>query len=177
MGLFGGKNHHELAVQWLTHLTAQLYEMTTSSDEVAPFLRFELPDSRFRYMLFCLSDVHVACCGCMKNPDAVLNEVASIVLNYCYEDYQTFFGEKPDGQDAANRVGSHVQDFLHRWSAYVDILSGGNWQAGLGLVVGMIHDCESTNDLQSSDTERLLFVASWILERNPDAEKIFRKNT
>jgi hypothetical protein len=55
------------------------------------------------------------------------------------------------------------------------LTSGGNMAAGNSIVATMIHDCESADEIQSSDTERLVFVASWIVERFPDAREVFRK--
>jgi len=172
MGLFGGKDLHKRQVDCLLNLAWQLYEMTTESDEVSPHLKFERPDSLFRYMLFCLGTVHVACAPLMKNPDAVLNEAGYIHVNYCVQNLDTFFGEKLDPQEAANR-SVLLQDILHRWSAWVDITAGGNMDAGNSIVATMIHDCESADEIQSSDIERLIFVASWIVARFPDARKVF----
>lgn len=173
MGLFGGKNLHNRQVDRLIHLATQLFEMTTELEEVSPHLRFERPDSLFRYMLFCLGTVHVACAPLEKNPDAVLNEAGYAVVNCCIQEMDTFFGEKLDPQEAANRAVL-LQDFLHRWSAWVDITEGGNVHAGNNIVATMIHDCESAEEISSSDTERLVFVASWIVTRFPDARKVFR---
>ena len=113
MGLFGGKDLHKRQVDCLLNLAFQLYEMTTESDEVSPHLKFERPDSLFRYLLFCLGTVQVGCAPLMKNPDAVLNEVGHTIVNYCYHESDTFFGEKPDPQEAANRAVL-LQDFLHQ---------------------------------------------------------------
>jgi len=64
----------------------------------------------------------------------VLNEILhNIVTGAVTVDSQLFFGGPIDPQEAANKAGEYIGDYLHRWSAYVDIVQGGNSAAGTGL--------------------------------------------
>ena len=71
-----------------------LYETTTAGKSGAPsVLTFQLRDSRFRYLVFCLSTVQMACARHMKNPDAILNDLLhTVVTGAIGADPQQFFG-------------------------------------------------------------------------------------
>lgn len=80
-------------------------------------------------------------------------------------DAQFFFGGPVDPQQAANSAGKYLQDYLHRWSAYVDIIKGGNLLAGTSIVAGMLRDTESDIPPTQEDTRRLWQLATWIEAR------------
>jgi hypothetical protein len=99
----------------------------------------------------------------MRNPDAVLNDLLhTAVTGAIGVDPQQFFGGPVDPQQAANRAGQHLQDYLHRWSAYVDIAKGDNAAAATGIVAGMLRHSESDNLPTQEDTRRLWQLAVWI---------------
>ena len=167
LGLFGGKSTHKKQVDAAVRVLDNLFEKTTGGGSDAPLvLKFEVPDSRFRYIVFCLSAVQMACARRMKNPDAVLNDLLHRVVAVAIKlDPQQFFGGPVDPQQAANRAGEYIQDYLDRWSAYVDIVSGGNVAASTGIVTGMLRHTESASPPTQEDVRRLLPLARWIEER------------
>src|SRR5205814_4818184 len=67
---------HEKQVAAVTRIVAKLFERTLYPvrGDAPQVLQFEVPDSRYRYLIFCFSTVHTVCARRMKNPDAVLNE-------------------------------------------------------------------------------------------------------
>ena len=167
MGWFGGKSGHKQNVESMLGLAFKLYENTSQSNPELPPLHFERADSRCRYFLFCLSTIHLACASKMKNPDAVLNECVQTLFRYCLSDQQTFFGGTVEPQEAVNKVAPCLQDYLQRWSSYVDIVSGGNHLAAQNIVSAMIHDTESATPPSPADTQRLDNVALWV-QKNLD---------
>lgn len=158
MGWFGGKTSHEKAVIAVMTVQHNLFEKSTvrQSGDFPHVLKFELSDSRFRYYLFCFSTVVAACARHMKNPDAVLNDILQrAIINAAGEARQQFLGdESVTPQAIADRAGLYVQEYLHRWSAYVDIV-GGNPSAATGIVVGMLRHAESTRPAAEDDAIRL----------------------
>jgi hypothetical protein len=137
-------------------------------------MKFDLRDSRFRYFVFCISTVQMACARRMKNPDAVLNDLLHVAVGGAIGvDPQGFFGGPVDDpQQAANSAGEYLEEYLHRWSAYVDIVGGGNAAAATGIVAGMLRHAESANPPTQEDTRRLWPLAAWIegsLEAMTDA--------
>jgi hypothetical protein len=102
----------------------------------------------------------------MENPDAVLNDVLhTVVAGAVGTDPQHFFSGPVDPQQAANKAGEYLQNYLHRWSTYVDIVKGGNAAAATGIVAGMLRHTESENPPTQEDARRLWPLATWIEER------------
>jgi hypothetical protein len=164
---FGGKSAHKKEVDAAFKVLGNLFEKTTEGGSDAPLvLKFALRDSRFRYFIFCLSTVQMACARRMGNPDAVLNDLLhTMVIGAISVDPQQFFGGPVDPQQAANKGGEYLQDYLHRWSAYVDIVKGGNTAAATGIVGGMLRHTESDSAPTQEDSRRLWDLAIWIEER------------
>lgn len=164
MAWFGGKSTHKKEVDAAGRVLGNLFEKTTDGGSNAPLvLKFELPDSRYRYFVFCLSTVQMACARRMKNPDAVLNELLHTVVTAAISvDPQKFFGGPVEPQRAANQAAEYLQDYLHRWSAYVDITGGGNAAAATGIIAGMLRSTESPAPVSEADAGRLWPLATWI---------------
>ena len=78
------------------------------------------------------------------------------------EGVQELFGGRVDTQEAANQGAMYLQDLLHRWSAYVDIVKGGNRQSGTTIVCSMLRSTESNDPAGQTDGQRLWPLALWI---------------
>ena len=168
MGWFGGKSTHKKEADAALTVLCNLFEKTTVGGLDAPLvLKFELRDSRLRYFVFCLSAIQMACARRMKNPDAVLNDLAHRVVALAIDaEPQQFLGGPPDDpQHVATKAAECLQDYLHRWSAYVDIVDGGNAAAATGIVAGMLRHTESQNPPTQEDVRRLWPLATWIEQR------------
>lgn len=163
MGWFGGQSSHKKEVDAAFHVLLKLFETTTEGGSDAPLvLKFDLPDSRFRYIVFCLSTVVTACARRFKNPDAMLNELLHMVVASANGMPQLFFGGVVDPQKAANKAAEYVHDYLHRWSAYVETVGSSNAAAATNIVAGMLRHTESENPATQEDARRLWPLASWI---------------
>jgi len=176
MGWFSGKSTHQKQVEEAIRISTNLYEDTKPGAAAAPApLHFCLPDSQYRYLLFCLSAMQTACASKMKNPDAVLNECFDLMIRLCTTegDRVFFFGRPVDAQEAANQGGAYLQDFLHRWSAYVDIVQGGNRQTGTAIICSMLRCVESDDPAGPTDGPRIWPLALWIENGLPAMRKAF----
>jgi len=175
MGWFGGKKRHEKEVEAAVLVATNLYEATKPDvADVAARLHYKLPDSGYRHLIFCLSTMQMACASKMKNADAVLNEVLHLLIAYAAADSaQELTGGTVDQQELANQGAAHLQEFLHRWSAYVDIVDGGNRKSGTIIVCGMLLSVESKTEASSSDSQRLWPLALWIENALPEMRSAF----
>jgi len=119
-------------------------------------MQFGLPDSRYRYLLFCLSATITACAPEMKDPDAVANDcLRALTLIAATEHVKDFFDGPVSLQDVANNGAAYLEAFLSDWSRYVDLdREGGASEAG-ALICSMIHSTESTEPVGTADEERL----------------------
>ena len=138
-------------------VASNLYLHTIPGAEDAPVpLQFSLPDSRYRYLVFCLSAVATACAREMKNHDAVVNKcLYSLVMWTTTENVQEFFGGPVNPQDVANNGAAHLQEFLNNWSRYVDLDKEGRYTEGVDLICSMIHTTESNVPAGKADEKRL----------------------
>lgn len=177
MGVEGNSNHQK-QVAAMTKIAVNLYEQTYAVPALRGTtpLRFELLDSRFRYLIFCLSIVHSVCAPRMKNPDAVLNACAQALISNALdvEDADGIF-DRPvsDRQRVANDGMGYLEDFLHRWSAYIDVARARNRQAATGLVASMLRTTESDAPSDSTDGPRLWPLALAFEDRFKDIAGAF----
>jgi hypothetical protein len=112
-------------------------------------------------MFFCLATAHVVAAAKMKTPDAVLNDCwQTMVMLSLAPDGRTLAGPSVP-QEAANLAAGCVQDFLHRWSSYVDVARG-NPTAATALIAAKLKDVESTTAATAGDADRFLPLARWI---------------
>lgn len=168
MGWFTGKATHRRQVDSALTVVGNLFEKTTDGGADAPLvLSLGLPDSRYRYLMFCLSTMQTACAQRMKNPDAVLNECLQALVKFALSHPAKFIGASTGPQKAANDGAGLVQDYLHRWSSYVDVFHGGNTEAATMLVCSMLRSTEAAVPGREGDAQRLLPLACWIEARLP----------
>jgi hypothetical protein len=96
----------------------------------------------------------------------VLNELLHrIVSGALLADPNGILGGPTEPQDAANRGAKYVQEYLHRWSCYLEVRDGGNRAAAISLIVGMLQTVESEGLPNAAQVERLFPLGEWI-ERN-----------
>jgi hypothetical protein len=159
MGWFNRKPDHDKTVNAVINISTQLYEKLASSGAQAPEIRFLLPDSRYRCILFSLSTVYATVANRMHKPDAVLYECSQLITQYCLQNSQAFLGGASSPQTVANNGGEYLQEYLNRWSSY--ITAGPGTPAGLGIVASMFQHIESASPLSDSDVSRVQTLATW----------------
>jgi hypothetical protein len=159
MGWFSRKPDYDKTVNTVINLSTQLYEKLASAGAQAPEIRFLLPDSRYRCMLFSLATVHATVARRMHKPDAVLYECAQLMTQYCLQNARDFLGDISSPQNVANCGGEYLQEYLNRWSNY--ITAGPGTPAGLGIVASMFQHIESARPLNDADVPRVQTLAAW----------------
>jgi hypothetical protein len=166
MGLFSRKPSHRAQCLAMMRIAARLNERTLAPNADAPaVLRLGRPDSRFRYLMFCLSTVQAVCAPRMSNPDAVLNEVARNAITAWASDPEirdAAFGGAISLQQAGSDGIACLQDCLNRWSAYLEVRNRGNAHAATGILCVILFDIESAGSAGPADGERLWPLALWI---------------
>lgn len=157
-----------------------MFEQSAEPGGSAPaVLKLEDPESRFRYVMFCLSTVHAVCGYLMQRPGKVLDEVArNLVKNaVAYAGPDGFTVVPVSLQEAFDDNLGHLKDFLHRWSAYADEARGGRVRAGANVVCLMLREVESPSPATTEDRSRLLPLAQWVEGRFDLMHQAFLKLT
>jgi hypothetical protein len=149
----------EAAVQVATNL----YLDTTRGTEDKPTpLQFSLPDSRFRYMIFCL----VASVTAALLYDDKMRIQREVFLTGCLHFAEWVATENPGGyiEDSANAqdATAYFGEFLKQWSQWVALMTEGNAEnieIVEQLVSSMIHTTESNLPAEEADMQRLRGLA------------------
>jgi hypothetical protein len=177
MSWFSRKPTQQKQVEAAITVASNLYLHTMPEAEDAPVpLQFSLPDSRYRYIIFCFSAMVTACAREMKNSDAVVNECLQFLVTWTTTDSaQEFFGGTVNPQDAANNGATYLQGFLNRWSRYVELENEGRNAEIIDLICSMIHSTESNSPSGAADTERLGELALQIDCRLPTMRGAFKE--
>jgi hypothetical protein len=164
VGWFSRKPTQQKLVGAAIKVASNLYFITTAGAEDAPVaLQFTLPDSRYRYLIFCLSAMATACAHEMTNPDAVMNECLHFVIGYATtEGVRDFFGGPEIPHDAANNGAAYLQDFLNKWSIWFELRKKGKSAETIDLICSMIHTAESNLPAVRTDSQRLEGLAQQI---------------
>ena len=178
MAWFGGKSTHKKEFDAAYKVLRNLFEKTIYGGMDAPLvLRFKRPDSRFRYFVFCLSTVQVACERRMKNPDAVVKDLLHTILTEALKtNPQLFWGGPVDPQVAAAEATGDLDAFLTGWTAYMRFRDRGTADSGTAatlLLCSILSTIETDTDPADDDTERLWPLAVWIEQRLADMDEAF----
>jgi hypothetical protein len=174
MGWFG-KSRHEKQVEAALKVWGNLFEKTTRGGaDAPPVLNFRRPDSRYRYAMFSLSTIQVACAPYMGNPDAVLNELSQNIVQLAVygKGKEQLIEDGVSPQMTANLGSELLGDFLHQWSAWLDVAPT-NREAGINIVAGMLLSTETSEPATDADALRLRPLAEWIVDRVRDMGEAF----
>jgi len=167
MGLFG-KSSHQRSLESVLKWTFEVFQFLAEGSDPQDKLVYQRQDSPFRLLFFSLCTAHVAGAPTMRNPDAVLNDAMQKLVHL------TFAGP-PVPQVAANLAAACVEDFLHRYSAWVDIQSSGQAGEGTGVIAGMLRDVEATTPVtREDDSVRLMSLAFGIEDMLPRMREVFK---
>lgn len=159
MGWFSRKPTHERQVEAAITVASNLYlqSVPEAEEAIAPLL-FSLPDSRLRYLLFCLAAMSAACSREMADPNAILNDSFRFLVKWAItERAQEFFGDQVDDPQAvATNAGIYLQQYLDNWSTYIELeKQGGYNEKIISLLCTMIRFAESDLPPNPTDEERL----------------------
>ena len=178
MGWFTHTPTQDAYVQAAVTVATNLYLHTIPEAEDAPAdLQFSLPDSRYRYMLFCLSAVVTAALAYDEKkhvqPEALLNGCLLFARLTALEHAEQYFNDPSNAEAAANNARMILQRFLSDWSQWPDLEKGGRNGETIDLICSMIHATESDEPLEQTDITRLGELALQIDCRLPTMRGAF----
>jgi len=183
---YGGylRSSHQSQVAAVMRIVANLCEATSrppvsgSKKIRAPLvLNFQLPDSRFRHLMFCLSTVHAVCAHRMKDPNTVLNECTQNLIgsSATYKGPDGFFDGSIDLTKATSEGTAHLSNFLTGWSSWIEVTRSEpeNEEAGTSVVCSMLRRTESLAPSTEAELLRLWPLARWIEDFIPTIGEAF----
>ncbi len=149
------RKYVEAAVQVATNL--YLHTIPGAEDAPAP-LQFSLPDSRFRYLIFCLNAV-VAAALAYDEKKRIQPEA---LMNGCLKCAEWIATENPGGyiEDSANPedATAYFEEFAYPWGRCVVFEKARSPRHAevFELISSMIHTTESNLPADETDKRRLL---------------------
>ncbi len=163
----------EAAITVATNL--YLHIIPGAEDAPAP-LQFSLPDSRYRYVIFCLSAVVTAALAYDEKkqiqPETLIKgclHAANFIATDCQE---YLVGDSASSQDSVENASAYLQEFLKHWSRWPELEKEGNDEI-IELISSMIHTTESNLPAEKTDLQRLGRLALWIYCRLPTMRGAF----
>src|SRR6266404_501541 len=177
MRWFSRKPTQQKYVEAAITVASNLYLHTVPGAVDAPApLQFSLPDSRYRYMIFCLSAVVTAALAYDEKkeiqPDALIKGCLHFATWTATENAQEYF-DNPASQDSINSATAYLQEFLKHWSRWPELEKEGRTVESIELISSMIHTTESTVPAEKTDVQRLGKLALQIDSRLPTMRGAF----
>jgi len=160
MGWFKRKPSNQKQVGAIIKVATNLYLQTISEAADAPgTLQFGLPDSRFRYLIFCLSATVTAVLAYDEKrefePEVLINGCLNFGTWTATDNAEEFLSAPLSPQDAATSANAHLQEFLKRWMRWVELEQEGRNAEIIDLICSMIHTTESNMPNGEPDIQRL----------------------
>jgi hypothetical protein len=116
MGWFSRKPKIEKQVQAAIKVASNLYLLTVPGGEKAVGnLQFCLPDSRYRYLMFCMSATAAACANDL-DINAITEAVFALTEAIATERPQEFFGGPVRPLDAVKDITPTFHRFMNGWA-------------------------------------------------------------
>jgi len=157
MGLFGGgEKRIRKEIDKVLSFVSTFMVFSFGTENLAKDLKFERPDSRFRFQIFCLSVVMFSVAHKLGDFDVVALNACHAVTDTCLEDQVQDFGGKVD-PETADRQGIDLQGhFLERLNT-IGKSSGSfkDWHEVSKGLRELVHEVESPEPLNLEDYERL----------------------
>lgn len=159
-------------------VASNLYLHTIPEAEEATVpLQFSLPDSRYRYLIFCLSATITAVLAYDEEkdiqPEVLVNGCLHFATSTATDSVQEYFSGPMSSQDAVNSATAYLQEFLRLWSAWPDLEKEGRNEEVWELIGSMICTTESNEPAEQADTQRLEQLALAIDCRLPTMRRAF----
>jgi hypothetical protein len=178
MGWFNRKPTQEKYLQAAVTVASNLYAITIPGGSDAPVtLEFGLPDSRYRYLIFCLSTAAMAAIVYdeEKNiqPDRLVNGCLSFATWAATHLASEYFGAPATAEESSGNAAAHFQYFLNQWSRWPALEKDGRNLETIDLICSMIHTTESNEPASPTDLERLGPLGLDICCRLPTMRRAF----
>ena len=154
-------------------ISSNLYQHTVSNSE--GILKFSLPDSRFRYLIFCMIGMVKSCEDNINDSKSLINECLKFLSNYTTssDNNHEYFSGKINSKEAENNGSFYCQEFMKNWQIYFDTLKNGDKYEAFKEICSMIHFAESDEPLSQTDIERLEKLSNTIELFIPSMRRAF----
>ena len=179
MSWFSRKPTQQKYVDAAITVASNLYLHTIPGAEDAPApLQFSLPDSRYRYMIFCLSTVITAALAYDEKkqiqPQELINGCLRLVTGSAAEHFaQEYFDDPASSQDSVENASAYLTEYLKQWSRWPQLEKEGRNAETWELISSMIHNTEANLHSEKSDMGRLSKLALEIDCRLPTMRGAF----
>jgi len=160
MGWFSRKPTQEKYAEAVVTVGTNLYLSTTANKADAPVpLRFELPDSRYRYLIFCLTTATMAALVYDEKkevqPQTLIQACLRCARLVATEFSQDYFDDPAASQEYIGCETAYFEGFLKEWSKWPDLETGGKNAEVYDLICCMIRSTESNEPAEEADNQRL----------------------
>lgn len=178
MGWFRHKPTQEKYVEAAVTIASNLFLHTIPEADDAPAeLKFSLPDSRYRYLLFCLSAVVTTALVYDEKkqiqPEILFKGCLHFATWTATKQAQEYFDDPVSSQSAVGNTNTIFQDFLERWSEWLTLEKESRNNEIIDLICSMIHTTESSEPVEQADINRLGELALQIDCRLPTMRAAF----
>jgi hypothetical protein len=162
------------------NVASNLYLHTIPGAEDAPAplsLQFNLPDSRYRYMIFCLSSAITAALAYDEKeevqPEALTNGCPHFTTWSATEMAHEYFDNVASAQEYVSHATEYLQEFAKHWAQWRTLEKEGKRAEMIDLICSMIHTTESNEPADRTDDQRLRPLALWIADQLPIIREAF----
>jgi hypothetical protein len=175
MRWFSRKPTQQKYAQAVLAVTSNLYLHTTAGSDGAPaVLHFTLPDSRYRYLLFCLSAAVAAALVYDEAKQVVPKDLIGKCLAVISADAAERAGDFFDGPPTDPTIAyAYFTQLAKHWSQWPTLERSEQRAKAVSLICAMIHTAESDEPALESDVERLHSLGVWIACRLPTMRRAF----
>lgn len=154
-------------------ISTNLYLHTVSNTE--GILKFTLPDSRFRYLIFCMSGMVKSCEDNINDSKSLINECLHLLSIYTTSSNNNheYFSGKINSKEAESNGFFYFQEDLKNWQIYFDTLKSGDKYEASKEICSMIHFAESDEPISQADIVRLEKLSNTIELFIPSMRRAF----
>jgi len=149
-------------VEAAVKIFSNLYLHTTSTS--SGVLHFKFPDSKFRYMIFCMCAMVKACEDIIHDPELLIKDCIQFLASFTTHksNVQDYFDVPIDPEEAENKGTLYSRNYLENWSKFYEAIKGDNAKEGNSIICSMIYSTETNEPLTKADKERLDEL-SWVI--------------
>ena|SRR6185437_893461 len=160
MGWFSRKPTQQKYIEAAITVATNLYLHTIPEAEDAPaVLEFNLPDSKYRYLIFCLSAAVTAALAYDEKkeiqPETLIMGCLHFAAWAANENAQEYFDNPAQSQVSASNATTYLQEFLKHWAQWPELEKQGKNMEIIDLICSIIHTTESQTQTNQSDKLRL----------------------
>jgi hypothetical protein len=172
MNWFRSKPTQQKYVEAAITVASNLYLHTIPArDDSRTRLQFSLPDSRYRYLLFCLSTVLSAALAYDEKkdiqPEMIISGSLDFLRLFASHHPNEYFDDPHDAQNFIDRTNDYFGEFLRQWSLWPELEKGGKNNKINDVICLMLRTTESNAPADAADMRRLSELALEINCRLP----------